>query len=138
MFAAPASREVPWDAAVIYQVDERVAPAGDPSRSLTHLTEALGSASATVLPTPVNDADLTRCGGRVRRERTTPSDCSAGEELAHTLMREAEQRADIALGQALRLEVLRRPPCPSGGLDPACVIVRRICSPREQPAAEPD
>jgi 6-phosphogluconolactonase len=59
MFAALASHEVPWDAAVIYQVDERVAPSGDPSRNLTHLTEALGSAPATVLPMPVNDADLT-------------------------------------------------------------------------------
>ena len=59
MFAALASQEVPWDATVIYQVDERVAPPGDPSRNLTHLTEALGSAPATVLPMPVNDADLT-------------------------------------------------------------------------------
>jgi len=59
MFAALASREVAWDAVVIYQVDERVAPPGDPSRNLTHLTGALGSAPATVLPMPVNDADLT-------------------------------------------------------------------------------
>jgi 6-phosphogluconolactonase len=59
MFAALAGEEVAWDAVVIYQVDERVAPAGDPSRNLTHLTEALGSAPATVLPMPVNDADLT-------------------------------------------------------------------------------
>jgi 6-phosphogluconolactonase len=59
MFAALASEEVAWDAVVIYQVDERVAPAGDPSRNLTHLTDALGSAPATVLPMPVNDADLT-------------------------------------------------------------------------------
>jgi 6-phosphogluconolactonase len=59
MFAALASQTVPWDAVVIYQVDERVAPRGDPSRNLTHLTQALGSASATVLPMPVNDADLT-------------------------------------------------------------------------------
>jgi len=59
MFAALARQTVPWDAAVIYQVDERVAPPGDPSRNLTHLTAALGSAPATVLPMPVNDADLT-------------------------------------------------------------------------------
>jgi 6-phosphogluconolactonase len=59
MFAALASQEVPWDAAFIYQVDERVAPPGDPSRNLTHLTEALGPAPATVLPMPVNDAGLT-------------------------------------------------------------------------------
>jgi 6-phosphogluconolactonase len=59
MFAALASQVVPWDAVVIYQVDERVAPPGDPSRNLTHLTAALGSAPATVLPMPVNDANLT-------------------------------------------------------------------------------
>jgi 6-phosphogluconolactonase len=59
MFAALASQTVPWDAVLIYQVDERVAPPGDPSRNLTHLTEALGSAPAIVLPMPVNDADLT-------------------------------------------------------------------------------
>lgn len=59
MFAKLAAETVPWDAVVIYQVDERVAPAGDPSRNLTHLTEALGSAPAEVLPMPVNDADLT-------------------------------------------------------------------------------
>ena len=59
MFAALASQVVPWDAVVIYQVDERVAPPGDPSRNLTHLSGALGPAPATVLPMPVNDADLT-------------------------------------------------------------------------------
>jgi 6-phosphogluconolactonase len=59
MFAALARETVAWDAGVIYQVDERVAPPGDPSRNLTHLTEALASAPATVLPMPVNDADLT-------------------------------------------------------------------------------
>jgi 6-phosphogluconolactonase len=58
MFAALAQETVPWDAVVIYQVDERVAPRGDPSRNLTHLTEALGSAPAELLPMPVNDADL--------------------------------------------------------------------------------
>lgn len=58
MFAELADHTVPWDAVNIYQVDERVAPAGDPSRNLTHLTQALGSLPATVLPMPVNDADL--------------------------------------------------------------------------------
>ena len=44
MFAELASETVPWEATVIYQVDERVAPPGDPDRNLTHLTQALGSA----------------------------------------------------------------------------------------------
>src|SRR6266851_3081872 len=36
-----AREEVPWDAVLIAQVDERVAPAGDPDRNLTHLRESL-------------------------------------------------------------------------------------------------
>ena len=58
MFAELASQTVPWDATVIYQVDERVAPPDDPDRNLTHLTKALGSAPAQVRPMPVNDSDL--------------------------------------------------------------------------------
>src|ERR1017187_949651 len=58
MFAELASQTVPWDATVIYQVDERVAPPDDPDRNLTHLTKALGSAPAQVRPMPVNESDL--------------------------------------------------------------------------------
>jgi 6-phosphogluconolactonase len=58
MFAELASEEVPWEAIVIYQVDERVAPPGDPDRNLTHLVKALGSAPARVQPMPVNESDL--------------------------------------------------------------------------------
>jgi 6-phosphogluconolactonase len=58
MFAELASETVPWDQVIIYQVDERVAPPGDPDRNLTHLTQALGSAPAQVRPMPVNDPDL--------------------------------------------------------------------------------
>jgi 6-phosphogluconolactonase/glucosamine-6-phosphate isomerase/deaminase len=46
MFAELASQQVPWDAVVIYQVDERVAPPDDPDRNLAHLTRALGAAPA--------------------------------------------------------------------------------------------
>ena len=58
MFAELASQQVPWDAVVIYQVDERVAPPGDPDRNLTHLRQALGTAPAQVRAMPVNDSDL--------------------------------------------------------------------------------
>jgi 6-phosphogluconolactonase len=58
MFAELASEKVPWESVVIYQVDERVAPAGDPDRNLHHLREALGSAPARVEPMPVEDPDL--------------------------------------------------------------------------------
>ena len=41
MLRALAGERVPWDAVQIVQVDERVAPAGDPDRNLTHLRESL-------------------------------------------------------------------------------------------------
>jgi 6-phosphogluconolactonase len=62
MFAELASQTVPWDAVVIYQVDERVAPADDPDRNLVHLTKALGSAPAQVRAMPVNEPDLPAAG----------------------------------------------------------------------------
>ena len=36
-----AGEDVPWEGVHVVQVDERVAPAGDPDRNLTHLRESL-------------------------------------------------------------------------------------------------
>lgn len=41
MLRALANEDVPWPALEIFQVDERVAPAGDTDRNLTHLRESL-------------------------------------------------------------------------------------------------
>jgi 6-phosphogluconolactonase len=41
MLRALADEDVPWEAVHLVQVDERVAPAGDPDRNLTHLLESL-------------------------------------------------------------------------------------------------
>jgi 6-phosphogluconolactonase len=41
MLSMLANEEVPWAAVHIFQVDERIAPAGDPDRNLTHLRESL-------------------------------------------------------------------------------------------------
>jgi 6-phosphogluconolactonase len=41
MLRALANENVPWSGVHLYQVDERVAPAGDPDRNLTHLRESL-------------------------------------------------------------------------------------------------
>jgi len=41
MLRALAAEDVPWDAVHVAQVDERIAPAGDPDRNLTHLRESL-------------------------------------------------------------------------------------------------
>jgi 6-phosphogluconolactonase len=58
MFAELAAEDVPWHRVVLYQVDERVAPAGDPDRNLTHLQQSLGDAPAEVVAMPVEDDDL--------------------------------------------------------------------------------
>lgn len=41
MLRALADEDVPWQALRLYQVDERLAPEGDPDRNLTHLRESL-------------------------------------------------------------------------------------------------
>lgn len=59
MFADLGDEDEPWNRTAIYQVDERVAPAGDPDRNLTHLLASLPAESgADVHPMPVEEADL--------------------------------------------------------------------------------
>ena len=64
MFAHLVAEPIAWEDVTIFQVDERVAPAGDPDRNLTHLREALGrAAAAEVRPMPVEAPDLDRAAG---------------------------------------------------------------------------
>jgi 6-phosphogluconolactonase len=41
MLRALAEEDIPWASVHVFQTDERVAPSGDPDRSLTHLRESL-------------------------------------------------------------------------------------------------
>lgn len=63
MFAELASEDMPWAETELFQVDERVAPEGDPDRNLTNLEASIGDAPARVHPMPVNDADLAAAAG---------------------------------------------------------------------------
>jgi 6-phosphogluconolactonase len=58
MFAELARQGMPWAHVELFQVDERVAPEGDPSRNLTHLRQSIGDAPALVHSMPVDDPDL--------------------------------------------------------------------------------
>jgi 6-phosphogluconolactonase len=62
MLRALANEQVPWSGVHIFQVDERVAPAGDADRNLTHLRESLLSHAPLreeqIHAMPVNEADL--------------------------------------------------------------------------------
>ena len=56
---------LPWAATSIYQVDDRVAPAGHPDRNLTHLLAGLApEALGSVHPMPVEDSDLEAAAAR--------------------------------------------------------------------------
>jgi 6-phosphogluconolactonase len=64
MFAGLAA-SLPWPRVGIYQVDERVAPDGDPDRNLTHLLASLPpEASDCVHAMPVTAADLEAAAAR--------------------------------------------------------------------------
>jgi 6-phosphogluconolactonase len=63
-----ADEEVPWPGVRVVQVDERVAPDGDPDRNLTHLRESLLDHAPLrpeqIYPMPVLDPDLPAAAGR--------------------------------------------------------------------------
>jgi 6-phosphogluconolactonase len=67
MFGALRRFDLPWSAFDVYQVDERIAPADDQARNLTHLLAVLPEEPA-VHPMPVEDADLDAAAARYATE----------------------------------------------------------------------
>jgi 6-phosphogluconolactonase len=74
MFAELMGEEVAWKDVQLFQVDERVAPDGDPDRNLTHLRDSLAGAAAHVVAMPVMDADLEEAAARYARLLPDPFD----------------------------------------------------------------
>ena len=68
MMRALAAEQMPWDRVHVFQVDERVAPAGDPDRNFTHLRESLLQHAQLrtrhVHAMPVEALDLEAAAGR--------------------------------------------------------------------------
>lgn len=59
MFAELADQQIDWSRVAIYQVDERIAPVGDPTRNLTNLLTSLPvAARGRLRPMPVEEPDL--------------------------------------------------------------------------------
>ena len=60
--------DLPWDRVSIFQVDERIAPEGDPDRNLTqldaHVLDVRPSLRASTYPMPVNESDLEEAADR--------------------------------------------------------------------------
>jgi len=69
MLAELASHDIDWLRASVFQVDERVAPAGDDSRNLTHILASLPEAArARAHPMPVEQSDLQAAAGAYAAE----------------------------------------------------------------------
>jgi 6-phosphogluconolactonase len=87
MLRALADEQMPWAGVHVVQVDERVAPAGDPDRNLTHLRESL-LARCPLRPEqvhamPVESADLEAAGGRYAQTLRQIAGSPAVLDLAH-------------------------------------------------------
>jgi len=71
MLRALAGEDVPWHGVHVVQVDERIAPAGDPDRNLTHLRESLLERAPLraehLHAMPVDEADLEMAARRYAR-----------------------------------------------------------------------
>jgi len=87
MLRALAGESVPWQAMHLVQVDERVAPAGDPDRNLTHLSESLLS-RAPLRPEqfhamPVEEEDLAAAAARYARTLREIAGAPPALDLVH-------------------------------------------------------
>jgi len=75
MFELLGELELDWDRVDLLQVDERVAPDGDPDRNLTHTGESLPDAAvARLRPMPVTEEDLDAAAARYEAELPKPLD----------------------------------------------------------------
>jgi 6-phosphogluconolactonase len=87
MLRALADEEVPWPGVHVVQVDERVAPAGDPDRNLTHLRESLLAhcplRPEQIHPMPVEAADLEAASRRYALTLEAIAGAPAVLDLAH-------------------------------------------------------
>jgi 6-phosphogluconolactonase len=85
MLGALAEEALPWPEVHVFQVDERVAPAGDPDRNLTGLRASLLDAvpipAAHLHAMPVGAADLDAAAGRYAAELA--SIAGAALDLVH-------------------------------------------------------
>jgi 6-phosphogluconolactonase len=87
MLRALADEQVPWAGVHVVQVDERVAPEGDPDRNLTHLREVLLAhcplPPEQVYAMPVESADLEAASGRYALTLRQIAGSPAVLDLAH-------------------------------------------------------
>ena len=87
MLRALAGENVPWKGVHLVQVDERIAPAGDPDRNLTHVRESLLEhsplAEEQIHAMPVEEADIEGAARRYARTLAQIAGTPPVLDLAH-------------------------------------------------------
>jgi 6-phosphogluconolactonase len=87
MLRALAREDVPWPAVQLVQVDERIAPAGDPDRNLTHLRESLLAnaplPAEQIHAMPVEETDLAAAARRYAQTLEQLAGAPPVLDLAH-------------------------------------------------------
>ena len=105
MLRALASQDVPWPAVEVFQIDERIAPAGDPDRNLTHLQESLLShvpiSPRQIHAMPVELPDVNAAVAQYARVLRDVTGTPAGLDLAHLGLGPDGHTASLVPGDAV-------------------------------------
>lgn len=87
MLRALANETVPWATVHVFQIDERIAPAGDPDRNLTHLRASLLEHAPLppeqIYPMPVESSDLEAAAKQYAQTLQQVAGSPAVLDLAH-------------------------------------------------------